>query len=222
MLFPFLFCPTVIATRLPGKIGRINDYANVLRVGDHSELEDKLTELANLEMGLTILISLNDPYNNPDRYGFEVSRKWGLSNDPNEGLIVFVKEDDCWKASFSLSGQLTGSFSGEVSYGEFQNEIRSKVESGEVRDAVLESVNTLYALQFRSGSTEANNGESSEKGYLLYFVVGGALLLVIVVFLVIREARLHCPKCGSRMKVTGAGPGRREKYCPRCGYYERE
>ncbi|MFP3953769.1 MAG: hypothetical protein ACLFVS_06560 [Candidatus Acetothermia bacterium] len=222
ILLAFLFSFTSSAARLPQKIGRINDYANALKVGDHSHLEERLSELASAGKGLTVLISLNDPYNNPDRFGFEVSRKWELHDNSNEGLMVFVREDDGWEGSFSLPDSIRSLFSGETSYQEFQGKITNMVESGDVRDAVLNSVDTFHSLQFNPGSEDDETRKTSREGNLLYYVFGGALTLALLLFLLIREAKIRCPRCGSRMKVTRTLPDRREKYCPKCGYYERE
>lgn len=211
---------TTLSIQLPSKIGRLNDYANVLRVGDHADLEMKLDELSSRGKELTILVSRNDPYRNPDRFGFEISRKWGIYKSPDESLIVIVHENGGWRVSLSLSPSITGIFPDEGTYREFQNQIRDLVKEGNIRKAVLTSVNRFYNLLFNPDSETDVDKDPGGGGIILYFIIGGVGLFVLLTTLIVREARLRCPKCGSRMEVHSSGVYGREKYCPRCGYHE--
>jgi len=214
-----------LAINLPEKIGRLNDYANVLRVGDHKDLENKLDRLSSRGKGLTILISLTDPYNNPGRYGFEISRKWGIYGDSQESLIVFVKGGGSWHVSFFLTPSILETFPGGESSTEYREKVREKVKAGNIRSATITSIDRIYFLEFFP-EREANAGDEEEKGgsYLLYYILGATGGFLLLSALVIREARIRCPECGSRMDITISHTNYagtiREKRCPKCGYYE--
>jgi len=220
-----LSIPEVSGKTLPRKIGRINDYANVLGVGDHKKLENKLLQLHSQGKGLTILISLRDPYSNSNQFGFEVSRKWNIYQNPAESLFVFIREEQGWVVSFSFSPPLVNIFSNNQDYRSFQEKIKEKTHAGDIRKAVLESVNRIYSLQFPSDQDKSTSEEKKSTNKLIFYVLGGILLFILLLLLIVREARMRCPRCGARMKVnvfnSEFGEKQREKYCPRCGYYER-
>lgn len=226
LTFATLSIPKVSGKTLPRKIGRINDYGNVLGVGDHEKLEKKLHRLHSQGKGLTILISLRDPYSNSNQFGFEISKKWNIYNNPAESLFVFIREEQGWVVSFSFSPPLANLFSNTQDHRSFQKETRDKTRVGDIRKAVMESVNRIYSLQFSPDKSKAPSEEKNTCNKSLYYVVGGILLFILLLLLIVREARMRCPKCGARMKITVfnsefAGK-QREKYCPRCGYYERD
>ncbi|MFP4631514.1 MAG: TPM domain-containing protein [Candidatus Acetothermia bacterium] len=205
---------------LPKRIGRLNDYANVLTMEDQRSLEGKIQELEEEGIGLTVLISRHDPYSEPGAYASEIRREWGIREKKNESLIVFVEEDDGWAVKTFLRQSITGLFSsGELRA--YQDSVRKTTENGDVREATLESVNLIHQEAFpgEEVSNEEEKGESSPTLVLLVAGISGGLVLITAV--IIWEARHRCPRCGSRLETVNFGAGESERHCPECGYHER-
>ncbi len=208
---------------LPGRIGRLNDYANILTMENQRELEKKLTELEGKGVGLTILVSSYDPFSDPNIYASEIRSKWGIREDRNESLIVFVQEAEDWKVRTYLRPQVTNSFpSGELA--KYNDLIRKQVKNGEVRKAVMGSVSRIHENVFPQPveETAAETGDSLQLWvYLTGGISGGVVLLLGILFW---EGRRRCPRCGSRLETIDTqshlnGEGA-ERHCPECGYHE--
>lgn|GEM_PF-971666 len=208
---------------LPGQIGRLNDYGNVLTMGNQRELEEKLTELEGKGVGLTILVSSYDPFSDPNIYASEIRSKWGIREERNESLIVFVQEGEGWKVRTYLRPQVTNSFpSGELAaYNDF---IRKQVKNGEVRKAVMEAVSRIHKNVFPPAvetTTEETNESIQLWVYLTGGISGGIVLLLGILFW---EGRRRCPRCGSRLETVDTqsylNEDGTERHCPECGYHE--
>lgn len=207
---------------LPGRIGRLNDYGNILTMENQRELEEKLTELEEKGVGVTILVSSYDPFSDPNIYASEIRSKWGIRDDRNESLIVFVQEED-WKVRTYLRPQVTNSFqSGELA--EYNDSIKKRVKNGEVRQAVMEAVSGIHENVFPP-AVEETTGKTSEPlplwVYLTGGISGGIILLLGILFW---EGRRRCPRCGSRLETVNTqshlNGNSTERHCPECGYHE--
>jgi len=208
---------------LPGRIGRLNDYGNILTMENQRELEKQLTELEGKGVGLTILVSSYDPFSDPNIYASEIRSKWGIREDRNESLIVFVKENENWKVRTYLRPQVTNSFpSGELA--EYNDLIKKQVKNGEVRKAVMEAVSRIHENVFPPAvetTTEETNESIQLWVYLTGGISGGVLLLLGILFW---EGRRRCPRCGSRLETINTqihlNEDGTERRCPECGYHE--
>lgn len=190
---------------------------------DQRKLEKTLTELKEKGIGLTVLISRYDPYSDPNIYASEIRRKWGISGDRDESLIVFVREGEDWKVRTYLRPRVTNSFeAGELA--KYIDSLRKKVKNGEVRVAVMEAVLKIHRNIFPP--TVEKTGEKTGDGsqlwvYLIAGISGGVALLAGLLFW---EGRRRCPRCGSKLETIDTqshlnGEGA-ERHCPECGYHE--
>lgn len=209
---------------LPGKIGRLNDYANVLTMDDQRELEEKLTELEEKGAGITILVSRYDPYSDPNIYASEVRSKWGIREDRSESLIVFVQEGEDWKVRTYLRPQVTNSFpSGEL--GEYNNLIRKKVKNRDIREAVKEAVSRIHENVFPPPTEKTTERTSKTIQLWVYLTAGIAGGVVLLLGLLFWEGRRRCPRCGSRLEKARTqahlNGDKTERHCPECGYHEK-
>lgn len=220
----FLYTTDLHAVSLPEKIGRLNDYGNVLTMEDQRELEDKIDQLSTREIVLTVLISRRDPYSNPNIYASEIQTKWNLRTQTSESFVVFVKERNKWATRLFLRPAVTNLFpSSEIT--KFQRTLQKKVESNEIRSAVTYLVSRIHRQAFPPATEQKKPQETGSGGFILYLSIGIGGGLIIIVTLLWWEGRRRCPRCGSRLEVTRTFDkvtGRKtEKYCPECGYHER-
>lgn len=212
-----------LGVSLPGKIGRLNDYANVLTMDDQRELEKQLTELEEKGVGITILVSRYDPFSDPNIYASEVRSKWGIRENRNESLIVFVQEGEDWKVRTYLRPQVTNSFpSGEL--GEYNDLIRKKVKNREIRETVKEAVSRIHENVFPPPEEETTERTSETIQLWVYLTAGIAGGVVLLLGLLFWEGRRRCPRCGSRLEKVVTqdrlNRGSTELHCPECGYHE--
>ena len=207
---------------LPQQIGRINDYGNVLTREDREELARSLQELAERGIRVNLLISLRDPYRNPNLYTSKIRAKWGIRGESAESLIVFVKESDGWKLGIFLTPAASNLFSPE-GLTEYREKLEEKAEAGEIRTGSRYAINHMYVKAYPPArKTEANKEE--EEGLPWIYIASGVAGGIILLGLGIRWEAMHrCPRCGSRLKKTRMPGGESqggEKHCPECGYRE--
>ncbi|MBS3825305.1 TPM domain-containing protein [Candidatus Bipolaricaulota bacterium] len=220
----FLYTANLYAISLPEKIGRLNDYGNVLTMEDQRELEDKIDQLSTRKIGLTVLISRRDPYSNPNIYASEIQTKWNLRTQTSESFAVFVQERNEWAIRLFLRPAVTNLFpSSELT--KFQTTLQKKVENNEIRSAVTHLVSRVHRQAFPPPTEKKKPREKGSGGFILYLAIGIGGGLIIIVTLLWWEGRRRCPRCGSRLEKTrnfDQVTGRKtEKNCPECGYHER-
>jgi len=208
---------------LPRQIGAINDYGNVLSMNDREKLSTWVEELAEVGVRITLLISRRDPFSSPDRYASEIRGTWELQKEGGS-FLLFLKEEDGWVDRVFLSPLGRRLLGSTAQVEDFKRRIEGMTAEGSIRKAALFSVRRIYQANFGRG--EESEGERKQGGLFsllkkpLFLGLGlGALAFFLLVLLLIREIRLRCPKCGTRMAVEGQGE-RRIRYCRNCGYSE--
>ncbi|MBS3791887.1 hypothetical protein KGY77_04485 [Candidatus Bipolaricaulota bacterium] len=215
-----------LSISLPDKIGRLNDYGNVLTIEDQRTLKEKITQLEDEEIGLNLLVSTRDPYLNPDIFASKIRAKWGIREERNENFIVFVREEGSWAVRTFFTTSLLNLFSAE-GLKDYQERLRKKASSGEIRTGTIYAVNTVYSKAFPPNKEETNQPAEEAEGLpLLYTIIGGTAGGIILLTVLIRwEAMRRCPHCGSRLTISRVNDEFTEetiKNCPECGYSESE
>jgi len=223
LAFVLLQNPNASGISLPGKIGRLNDYGNILTMENQRELEEKLTKLEEKGVGLTILVSSYDPFSDPNIYASEIRSKWGIREDRDESLIVFVQEGEDWKVRTYLRPQVTNSFpSGELAT--YNDLIGKQVKNGEVRKAVMEAVSRIHENVFPAPVETTPEETSGAIQLWVYLTVGISAGVVLLLGILVWEGRRRCPRCGSKLEtvdIQGHLNGdSTERHCPECGYHE--
>ncbi|MFB6291625.1 MAG: hypothetical protein ABEJ25_07890 [Candidatus Bipolaricaulia bacterium] len=208
---------------LPDKIGRLNDYANILTMAGQRELKEKIDRLSDKNLGLTVLLSTRDPYQNPDIFASKIRANWDLRGNQAENFLTFVREQEGWAVRTFFSSTLLNLFS-SVELKKFQETLRKKANSGEIRSGTFYAVNTIYEKAFPP-KKESNEAVNQPGLPLNYIIIGGIIGGILLLILIIRwEAMRRCPRCGARLNKSRARTGLTEvdeKNCPECGYIER-
>jgi len=206
---------------LPDKIGRLNDYGNVLTMADQKDLQNKIAQLNDKNIELTLLISTRDPYLNPDIFASKIRAKWGLFGNQSESFLLFVREREGWAIRTFFTANLLDLFTAEE-LKKYQETLRKRANSGEIRSGTLYAINTIHREAFPP-EKEANESGTSEFPLIL-IISGGIAGGVILLTLLIRwEAMRRCPQCGSRLNISRTRTEFTEetvKNCPECGYSE--
>lgn len=224
--FTILQIPRPLAQSLPKQIGRLNDYGNILTMGDQRDLEEKIKQLGEEGIGLTILISNYDPFSEPSIYANEIRNEWGIRGEEKESLIVFVRdEDEDWSVRTFLRPVVTNLFSsGELA--EYQDSIKAMTEDGDIRDATREAVLRIYREAFPPKVDPENESTRNSNGLLIYIIAGASGGVVLVVLFLRWEGRRRCPRCGARLETSSyqddLSGSTTERHCPACGYHERD
>lgn len=211
---------------LPDKIGRLNDYGNVLTIEEQRSLKEKITQLEDKEIGLTLLISTRDPYLNPDIFASKIRAKWGIQEKGNESFILFVWEEGSWAVRTFFTTSLLNLFSAE-DLKNYQETLRKKASNEEIRTGTIYAVNAVYRKVFPPKKEKTNRPTEDAEGLpLLYKIIGGTVAGIILLTLLIRwEAMRRCPQCGSRLTISRVNDEFTKetiKNCPECGYSESE
>ncbi|MCF7876038.1 hypothetical protein K9M06_03185 [Candidatus Bipolaricaulota bacterium] len=203
---------------LPKRIGKVNDYGNVLTRRDRQKLSDKLDQLNGKGIDLILLISTRDPYLNPNIFTSKIRAKWGIRGETAKSLVVFIRESDKWAVRIFLTTETTNLFSPE-GLTKYRDSLETKAEAGEIRSGAMYAVNHLYRKAFppvKTTSSEKNKKNGMGWVYIVSGIAGGILLLGT---LLRWEGMNRCPRCGSRLKTSkGTWREGKEKYCPECGY----
>lgn len=225
MSFIILVSLSSLSISLPDQIGQLNDYANILTMEDQRNLKEKLTQLKDKKIGLTLLISTRDPYLNPDIFASKIRAKWGIQEEPNENFLLFVREQDGWAVRTFFTVTLLNLFSAE-DLKNYQATLKKKAGSGEIRTGTLYAVNSIYRKAFPP--KKDTNQSSKEAGGvpLIYVIISGIAATVLLLAILVRwEAMRRCPRCGSRLKISrihNKFTDETIKNCPECGYSETE
>lgn len=211
---------------LPDKIGRLNDYGNILTIDDQRKLREKITQLEDKDIGLTLLVSTRDPYLNPDIFASKIRAKWDIREGDNESFILFVREEGSWVVRTFFTTSLLNLFSAE-SLKNYQETLRKKASGGEIRTGTIYAVNTIYRKAFPPDKNKTNQPTEEADGLpLLYIIIGGTAGGILLLTVLIRwEAMRRCPQCGSRLTISRINNEFAEetiKNCPECGYSETE
>lgn len=213
-----------LAISLPDKIGRLNDYGNILTMEDQRELQKKITRLEDKEIGLTLLISTRDPYLNPDIFASKIRAKWGIQEGGSENFILFVRGEEDWAVRTFFTPAVLNLFSPE-DLKKYQETLKKRASSGDVRTGTIYAVNTIYRKAFPPNKKPDKPAEEAG-GLTLPYIIGGIAGGVLVLTALIRwEAMRRCPQCGSRLKITrihNEFTDETIKSCPECGYSETE
>ena len=205
---------------LPKRIGKINDYGNVLTRRDRQKLSDQLDQLNAKGIDLILLISTRDPYLNPNIFTSKIRAKWGIRGEKAKSLVVFVKESDKWAVRIFLTTETTNLFSPE-GLTKCRDSLETKADAGDIRSGAMYAINHLYRKAFPPvKSTGSGQNEKNGMGwvYIVSGIAGGILLLGA---LLRWEGMNRCPRCGTRLKTSKGNRQARketEKYCPECGY----
>lgn len=213
-----------LSISLPDKIGRLNDYGNILTIENQRNLKEKITRLRDKKIGLTLLISTRDPYLNPNIFASKIRAKWGIQGEGNENFILFVQEKEGWAVRTFFTPTVLNLFSSE-DLKKYQETLKKRASNGEIRSGALYAVETIYRKAFppkkeRDQSTNETGGLSL--AHIIGGIAGGVLLITV---LVRREAMRRCPQCGSRLNISRVHNEFTDeiiKNCPECGYTETE
>ena len=202
----------------------MNDYGNILTMEDQRDLRAKINELEEAKgIGLTLLISTRDPYQNPDIYASRIRSKWDLRGKRNESFILFLQEGSGWAVRTFFSTSLLNLFTAEE-IKRYQETLSGRAEDNDIRMGVLHGINTIYKKAFPSEPVPSEKTDGSSGLPAVYIILGGTVGGILLVFLLIRwEAMRRCPECGSRMKISRSRSDFGEetvKHCPECGYSE--
>ncbi|MBS3786974.1 TPM domain-containing protein [Candidatus Bipolaricaulota bacterium] len=213
-----------LSISLPDRIGRLNDYGNILTMENQRNLREKITQLEDKKIGLTLLISTRDPYLNPDIFASKIRAKWGIQEGINENFVLFVQGKEGWAVRTFFTPTVLNLFSSE-DFKNYQETLKKRASSGDIRSGALYAVKTIYRKAFppkkkKDQSTEKSGGLSL--AHIIGGIVGGVLLITV---LVRREAMKRCPQCGSRLNISRVHNEFTDetiKNCPDCGYTETE
>lgn len=205
-------------------MGKLNDYANVLTVTDQRNIEEKVEQLNDKGIGLTVLVSKRNPFASSEMYASEIRSKWGLRTTGSDSLIVFVKQQDSWAVESFLQPDLTGLFT-TPQLTELRNRLNSQVEDGEIRSAFLHLIDQIHRKAFPPAKSEEKpppEGNGWSVINLIFGIVGGA---VAILFFLWWEGKRRCPRCGNRLELNRTrndfSGAEKHKSCPECGYGER-
>jgi len=207
---------------LPKRMGDINDYGNILG-SSRKELQEKIDELKKgFNIELIILITLRDPYDDPDLYAKRIGEAWGLKGN-RIIFALYIKEGDKWSALLKPSPDLQETFNQE-SLGLLKQRIDDKIKKRKIREAVVDTVSSISALAAGEEEKAAKvDGKRSKLAfYALLGIAAAGLLPIIMRALLVRA----CPRCGRRLRMRASAPlaglYRRVRYilyyCPKCGY----
>jgi uncharacterized membrane protein YgcG len=201
---------------LPLPIGALNDYGNVLdRHG--RERVNNLIDAAKLRYGIevSILASWENPYDNVDRYTYEILDSWGLAVG-NTILAVFAKKGRDWEVRIVSGQQAT------KSYPNLAYVLQSGIEDLVAHRRVSEAMVALFSELDKEIGTDKQDvdtkGEGSDRGLWIVLLVvgmGGAIFFV---------SQRVCPRCGRilrRRTRPSIGSYNEENvvyYCRHCSY----
>lgn len=230
---------------LPGRIGDLNDYGAQLGEGTRRTLQsqiDRLRERAGARV--TVLITLLDPFSDPERYAREIWKRWELDQEQGQEqgqavLLVFVREGErwafAWQASSDLMDRLGGSWAAEL-----RRAVDERLQERRVAAAARRALSTLSdALDVGppAAPPEPPAVRRSTWPYAPAFGWGVGIGLGLgALYLGLRwVVRWVCPACGRKLHRRSAGMshlyGRRRRngarrsprewvyYCRRCGYH---
>lgn len=208
---------------LPDRIGRLNDYGNVLTMEDQRQLKEKINELNEKKIRLILLVSTRDPYLNPDIYASKIRAKWGIRESQKENFILFVREEDGWAVRTFFTATLLNLFSADK-LTNYQEILKKKTRNGDIRAGINHAVDAIHRQVYPPKKEPNQPTEEADGLPLLYIIIGGIAGGVLISIILIRwEAMRRCPQCGSRLNISRI---RSEfgtetvKSCPECGYSE--
>ncbi len=208
---------------LPDRIGRLNDYGNVLTMKDQRELKEKIDELKEKEIRLNLLVSTRDPYLNPDIYASKIRAKWGIRESQKENFILFVREEDGWAVRTFFTATLLNLFSGDK-LTNYQDTLKKMTRNGEIRAGINHAVDAIHKQAYPPKKKPDQPTEDADGLPLLYIIIGGIAGGVLISIILLRwEAMRRCPQCGSRLhisRIRSEFGNETVKSCPECGYSE--
>jgi len=220
-------------------MGAINDYAAALGPKSRQELK-ALIELLRAEgVNVTLLITLLDPYSNPELLSQSIWEEWGLEAEATV-LLLFVREEDRWRFHWRASPDLTSSLSSQSASSQ-KSAIEALLAQRRVAQAARRAVKFLSGLLTRAPVGERSEAAAPQQEAhswvksrgLWYGLLGGLGGVGLVIALLRLAVIWLCPNCGSRLKRESGrslgfayggwsqsrrGHKNRVYYCRRCGY----
>lgn len=201
---------------LPLPIGPLNDYGNVLDRHGREKINGLIDDArARYGIEVSILASWENPYDDMERYTYEILDYWGLAAG-NSLLAVFLKEGRDWKVQV-VGGEKMRKTYPDLAY-RLQSGINDLVKHRRVAEAMVALFSQLDKEMGPNRSDDEPKGGTSNRGlYIVLLVVGMAGAVVFV-------SRRVCPRCGRllhRRTRTGIGLYQQSEvvyYCRHCGY----
>ncbi|MFB6216585.1 MAG: hypothetical protein ABEJ72_06420, partial [Candidatus Aenigmatarchaeota archaeon] len=129
---------------------------------DQMKLKEKIARLKDKDIGLTLLVSTRDPYLNPDIFASKIRAKWDIQEGEDDNFILFVREEGRWAVRTFFTTSLLNLFSAE-GLKNYQETLRKKATSGEIRSGTIYAVNAIYEKAF-SLNKKKTNQQTEEAG----------------------------------------------------------
>jgi uncharacterized membrane protein YgcG len=210
---------------LPGRMGYINEYGGLMSGSEQQEIEESLISIEEKwGMETVILVTLRDPYRNPQYMANKIMEEWQL-NSKKSLLLLFVKEENSWFWERRFGADLASIV--DLNYLDSQLEkIDVYVRRREITVAINKIVDILPQVMSVNPKIERADQKSFDKNALIYPLFGllGVALLVILIRKLRNRLCFRCYRWLSIRESTpfgrGAPGGERHiiYYCPRCGY----
>ncbi len=210
---------------LPHRVGYINEYGGLMSGNEQEKIEESLASIEKRwAVETVILVTLRDPYQNPDYLAGKIMDKWGLA-DKKSLLLLFVKEAESWFWERRFGTRLSDSVNLD-----YLDSHLEKIEPYVKRKEIVVAINQAVEMLPKVVATSPEVGETNQKGFnknILIYPLAGILGAAILALLVKRLRNRVCFRCLRLLKVRDSTPfGRgvpgREKhiiyYCPHCGY----
>lgn len=226
LLLSYCFLTTAKADEdLPGRMGYINEYGGLMSGREQEQIEERLASIEKRwGVEIVILVTIRDPYRNPQYFAHKIMENWELDSR-KAFFLLFVKEDDQWYWERLFGSYLSGLVN--LSYLDSQLDKMDKyVKRGEIVVVINRSINLLSKLMegnLKTGETNRRPFNKKILFYLLFAILGTVILVILFRKL---KSRL-CSRCFRWLRVRESTPFGRGitggvnhiiYYCPRCGY----
>ncbi len=210
---------------LPQRVGYINEYGGLMSGSEQIKIEENLASIEK-RWGIetVILVTLRDPYKNPDYLAGKIMDEWRLT-DKKSLLLLFVKEAKSWFWERRFGSRLS-----DLVNLDYLDSHLKKIDPYVERKEISVAINQAVEMLPKVVTTSPEVGETNQKGFnksIIIYPLAGLLGAVILSLLIKRLSNRICFRCFRLLKVRHSTPFGREAsrgekhiiyYCPHCGY----